>query len=280
MLEVSPTGLQSYLACPRQYRYDKILRIRPLTERPNLALGTLGHKALEEYYRNHKHPAIVFREEAERWKVENDIYDEEIDKRIEALAEVLEHYPGWSSKVDEFEVLHLEVPFRVPLGWGRGRFVLTGRYDKVIRAKTGLWLWDNKFVDQFPSEKELETNLQFTLYTLAAHKLWPGEKFNGLVVNAIKWKMPRTTEPFNRYYVFRNRHQVQAAERHLMDYVRRLREDQTFVPTPGRHCRSCQYHSLCIAEDDGTGFEEMLRAAYVIEGEEEQEQEVVEEGVF
>ena len=281
MIEVSPTGLQTYLECPRQYRYVKILGVRPLTERPALALGSLGHVALESYYRDGTNPAKAFREAAERWKAEQGIEgDEDLDKRIDALENVLENYPGWVADKDDFEVLHLEVPFRVAFGHGRGRFVLNGRFDMVVRANTGLWILDHKFVSTFPPEAEAETNLQVTLYTLAAQELWPNETFNGVVLNYVKKSMPKTTEPFRRVYCYRNATQLRMAEQHLKEVVRRLRNETTWTPAPGKHCAWCAYRSLCVAEDDGTGFEAMLEAAYVIDKPEETVEEPVEEGVF
>ena len=281
MIEVSPTGLQTYLECPRKYRYSKVLRIRPVSERTAVSLGTLGHAALEAYYRDGTNPAKAFREVAERWKAEQGIEgDEELDRKIDAMEEVLEHYPGWVADKDTFEVLNVEVPFQVAFGKGRGRFVLNGRFDLVVRANTGLWILDHKFVSSFLPDAELDTNLQVTLYTLAASHLWPTETFNGVIINQIKMSMPKTTEPFRRDYCYRNAAQLFAAERHLEDVLSRLRKERSYPPYPGKHCTWCSYRSLCVAEDDGTGFAAMLEAAYVVDLPTEDETERKEAGVF
>ena len=143
-------------------------KLRQRRDAPVLRFGTLCHEALAAYYKVGKkrgpHPAKTFLQVYERdvresgefailagWDDEGNPHWEDSDwvDAKELGVELMEQYVEFYGGDPEWEVLAVEVPFKVPVHnprTGRFMFYYVGILDLVIRhMPTGrVWIWDHK----------------------------------------------------------------------------------------------------------------------------------------
>lgn len=270
-LVIHPTQDQLYQRCPRQFKLSVVDGLRPREPVTGLAVGSLGHAALEAYYRKGECPAAAFENAYHEWAKEledPDLLTDEIHQQAESLYTVLGAYPEYAREQDRWAVWYIEQPFEVPI-YTDGEFevLLCGRFDLVVHAEGRIWIVDHKFYSRFPSPRLLHIDTQFTSYALAARLLWPDEQFGGVIPNIIRKNPPKTkqTQWFYRDWVAKTDTQLINHREHLLRRLSRVVEDlkeDRWTPQTGLHCASCQFYSLCRAMDDGSNVEALIEASY------------------
>lgn len=271
-LVLHPTQDQQFQRCPRAFKLgvvDGWERKEPVTA---LAVGKLGHAALEAYYRDGTNPADAFERAYLEWAetLQAPVTDE-MHQQAESVHRLLEAYPAWAQERDNWAVWYVEQEWEVAVGETDSGIpvVLRGRFDLVVHAQGMLWVVDHKFYDRFPSVRLLRVDTQFREYALAARALWPGEPFGGVIVNLLRkqWPKSRGTLPFERHWLDKGDAEILETRRHLFsraDLLSQAMETDRWTPCYGWHCQACRFYDVCVAMDTGANWRDLLELQYHI----------------
>lgn len=93
---------------------------------------------------------------------------------------------------EDYEVLLVEQPFKIPVPYQRGRFY-TGTWDVVIRNKRFniCWIVDHKTFSQSPNPEFVNNlNEQFVGYQWAFRRLFPNDKLGGALYDGVYKGLP------------------------------------------------------------------------------------------
>jgi len=251
-LVIHPTQDKLYQQCPRKFYLSVVERLVPKEPVPALAVGTLGHKALERYYRDGVNPASAFAEAYNEWVGTLEVeVPESVEQQAESVHRLLSEYPQWAEERDRWVVWFVEQKFEVPVGTVADyEVVLRGRFDLVVHFDGRLWVVDHKFLSRFTPVRVMYLDTQFTHYALAMNLLWPDELVGGVIPNLIHKYYPksRSTPLFDRHPLYKTRNELIHARQHLLRRVRRIVEDLqegVWTPNPGPMCGTCSYYDLC-----------------------------------
>lgn len=275
-----PTQDQQFQRCPRAFKLgvvDGWQRKEPVT---GLAVGKLGHKALEAYYRDGRNPADAFAEAYHAWAegLEESVTDE-LHAQAESVHKIMEYYPEWARERDNWAVWYVEQTWEVPVGEVRGfPVILRGRFDLVVHAQGLFWVVDHKFYDRFPALRLLNVDTQFRQYALAARALWPKEPVGGVVVNMLhkSWPKSRSTTPCERHWLPKGDAEIRSAHENLLRRVEMIMdamETDTWVPNYGWHCAASPFYDVCVAMDTGGNWRDLLELQYTIPEDPEERKE-------
>jgi len=187
---VSISEINSRLSCQvkHDFRFNK--RLVPAEEREVLTLGKAVHIGLEAWYLTGdiEHALRAMREYLERSTYRDDL----IQLTAGMLTGYIEHWRGQ----DDFEVLHVELAFRVPLTTPSGQasriFDLVGRVDMVVRRPDGsIWVVEHKTVGVKDAQyfRRLETDFQIRAYVWAVSRFL-GLPVKGVLYNVLRAKLP------------------------------------------------------------------------------------------
>ncbi len=187
---ISISEINSRLSCQvkHDFRYNR--RLVPAEEREVLTLGKAVHIGLEGWYltRDIEHALRAMREYLEGSAYRDDL----IPLASGMLRGYVEHWRGQ----DDFEVMHVELPFRVPLitpsGMASRIFDLVGRVDMVVRKPDGsVWVVEHKTLGAKDSQyfRRLETDFQIRAY------VWAVSRFLGVPIKGVSYNVLRTKLP-------------------------------------------------------------------------------------
>lgn len=187
---ISITEINSRLSCPAKHDYRFNRMLVPAEEREVLTLGRAIHIGIEVYYLAHD---ISHAQRAMREYLEGSVFRDDLMPLASGmLAGYVAHWRG----KDDFEVLHVELPFRVPLVTPAGKasriFDLVGRIDMIVRMPDGsIWVFEHKTVGVKDPQylRRLDTDFQIRAY------VWAGSRFlgvpiRGVVYNVLRAKLP------------------------------------------------------------------------------------------
>ena len=233
-LVITNSDRQSFKRCRRQHQFQSHLygNLQPREINVALALGTLIHKGLEEYYTGDGFNKDDFLELG---------YEMELLPQVRELGlGMMQNYVRWAPSVDEFEVKHGEIKFEVPipayekveypfsnrdvyLYYEDHLVVYRGIVDLVIEEQDGVWIMDHKTTKQFDNEWFLQTDEQITSYIWAL-QLQEGYDIQGGYYNELLKQVPDEVEPMakkrdGRLFSTNRRNKII-----LADFMRALKE--------------------------------------------------------
>ncbi len=232
---VSPSSLDRYRRCPRQYRF---LYVDGLWQRartgPAQSFGTSIHAALREFFRQPLARRTLDRLLAlfrRSWVPEGyTTGDDEARERARGERALR----AWYDRTDTTVVPHAT---EVGLSASFGDIVLKGRLDRVDHAPGGaLTVVDYKTGIRPASQAAADANEALTIYAALAERRL-GRPVDALVLDyVVAGAHVATTRPPE---VLRER------LARVLDAAAVLRDDQVFPPRPGSWCASCDFLGLC-----------------------------------
>ncbi|MCU0548316.1 MAG: PD-(D/E)XK nuclease family protein [Leptolyngbya sp. Prado105] len=238
--QISATKLQAYSRCPYAYylRYERRLTSNDFFG--SAALGTALHQALAMVHRDwHYHDSIPDR----AWVLR--CWDEASESlttnQFEDGRSILENYYETFIQNEQHSLrkpLAVEGRIQAFLQVESLEFCITGRYDRIDYLDDGLELIDYKSSRELKVPESDEMDLQIGLYYLALEQTYHQSlKYLSLL-------FLRTAEKVRFKATDRHKKQVQAV---ISDLAMRLRQDETWEPTPGKQCDRCAYSRYCSA---------------------------------
>lgn len=236
---VSPTKLNTYLACPRQYFYAYIRRL-PRRARSYFSFGTSLHSTLQDF---HQAGGTATQEVGQlleglqtSWVDAGYATPEEASARFDLGQQVLTAYYE-AEEQRESETLFLEKMLSVP----QEGFILTGRVDRVDRRPDGLLeVLDYKSGSYLPTAQELEEDLAIAIYQLLVSRTLGTTPVIGTIYNL------RSNEAVS---LLRDQAALEDVEQQVKEVFTTLNGDTDWEPNPNSQCRYCDFASYCPAAE-------------------------------
>lgn len=171
---LSYSRIEAFRLCPLHYKLRYMLNI-PTPATPALSFGISVHDALREFYERHAAGQVMTKEVLltlleERWKQEgygNRKYEQEMKKRgVQYLSEYFDHQYR-----PDVKIAAPEQPFTVPITVAGRTIKIGGRMDRVDLTPDGTIRIIDYKTGKTPSKREIDANLQLSMYAIAATEI-------------------------------------------------------------------------------------------------------------
>ncbi len=261
---VSYSELDSFRQCP--HKFDLAYRQRWEADRVGVARGRgiVWHELMAIHYRAIQADST---DEARRVAISKHLLElaEFNPDDADLLAWMYDGYEELYGIDPQWEIVAIEdqALARLPTTTGRAsRFWLRMRIDLIVRerlgvpggwGKTKLWIVDHKTGQNLPTERELDVDDQFGLYTWGRHRL--GDPVFGSIYSAARTQRNKTVpqpldERFSRTHLYRTDRELETIAREAYQTAR-----TAFAYESGRaprapdsdRCRwRCDYTEPCL----------------------------------
>jgi len=175
--------LKTFKACPKQFEYKYILRLKPKVLGRPLRFGTWMHALYETYHKG------------EDWKAVHEVFTNRFAKLFDEEKEHIGDLPRdcyrtmqsyiWHYKFDEWKIHECEFVLEAVLPDGT---LYRGKIDMLVENQYGLWIVDHKNHKKLPDLDFRMLDAQSALYIWAALK-------NKIPVQGHIWNYIRSTPP-------------------------------------------------------------------------------------
>jgi len=214
MRKIRGSEVNDFLRCRTRWDYAWQQNLKPKTPNDKLFFGTLFHRYLEEWYKNHS--------QAQALTAMKKLFDETdtsgmeqvvIDELWDLAFNVAENYfAQWTKDDNKMEVLATELEFAFPITKDRW---YTGTIDLVVKDEYGkVWFYDHKTtasIDLY--EKRADMDRQISRYWWALQQL--GYDVDGFIYNIIVKDTPRKPELLKKGGLSQNKAQKTTHELYL-----------------------------------------------------------------
>jgi len=247
---LSYSQINTFQLCPLHYKLKYILKI-PTPPTSQLSLGTSMHAALRDFYASVKAgvkptKSLIINCLKDNWislgyqskKHETDVYQK--------AEKMLTQYFKKHFYPDKLPLL-LEHPFVIPLEKNNGsqkiQLKIGGTMDRVDHMSDGIEIIDYKTGEKVPNQKEVDKNMQLTIYALAATKIKEPPFFD-LKPNQIKLSLYYFEEQ-KKITTTRTKAQLIQLEDELFDIKAQI-EASDFSCSGHFYCHNnCEYAMFC-----------------------------------
>lgn len=242
-LQLSFSQLDKYENCPLAYEFQYEYRI-PVSEPPQMAMGTAVHGALERFARSIQAGQKPSREDLLNY-FEQEF--EEVAKRSNELTELhhlqaKERLGTYFDTQPELSVapLAVEQKFKLKIG----EHTLSGKIDRVDRIGDQVRIIDyktgkGKSSENSDDQKFADKSLQFSIYYLAATESL-GWSVKELIFSYIYDNTNLATT--------RSKDDIPATKNRILEIASQIQQ-RNFEPKPGHQCRWCEFRRICPAAE-------------------------------
>lgn len=280
MNEVRPTvshsEAESYLRCERAHYYGYILEIQRRETSDSLMRGTIGHSALEIYFKNMKEMAdhLPYNDRVEMSKelVKKFLIQQFLENPT--LASEVQETLTWFFKADRFknwDIFSVEDDYMFEVD---ETLQMPYKPDLIARDPKGLiWLIDHKFVYDFFTARDAELQPQLAKYAFALRKM--GKRIDKIGYHSLRYRRIKESTIENRNSLLEFPLSDARATETMREqvFLSRLLQDRKKLPlaiassTAMRAankmvCNNCSFRSLCLAELNGTNAQLVLDSEY------------------
>ncbi|MCX5788456.1 MAG: PD-(D/E)XK nuclease family protein [Elusimicrobia bacterium] len=263
MEKFSPTRLETYRNCPRQFKFKYVDRVKVDKGTGVEALvGTCVHSAFEELYRARAHEKVLSEEEtlavfADAWtkgvQKEVTIRDAKYtlgDWRRVGEKCVRDYYRAHApfdadTTLDVERRIGFALPVTDPASGDTVECRIEGFVDRLARGKDGcLEIHDYKTGGSLPTQAQKDKDWQLALYEVAAREAWPDTTGVRLIWHYVRHGQTivstRTPEQLTAL-----KSEVARLIGAIEAEVARKDDPQAFKPVRGPLCDWCDYRDLC-----------------------------------
>jgi len=237
---LSASSIEMYEACPLKFKIYKDWNI-PGDISASLQFGSAMHSALDDYFealrvgrpRTHEQLLEIF----ERALAElpfDDQHQRELYRK-QGREQLTAFYESCAA-VPVPQVLSTEKTFQFSV---QGMLV-KGRIDRVDRIDGQRVAIVDYKTGTPKTDIDARRSLQLSIYALAARELW------GYVPERLLFYNLETSDEVS---TTRDEKELRAAQERIAEVACKMAAGE-FDPTPGFHCRSCQFRALCPATEE------------------------------
>jgi putative RecB family exonuclease len=243
-MNTSYSALDTYLTCPRKYKYQVIDRIKAPKSKEQF-FGTLIHNTLKLVHT----PGILSPtlEQAldfysKNWNAE--VFSDVTEERA-AFAQGVSILQDYYKKNDpaKTNIVDLESRFQVEIG-NDEKHIVSGIIDRIDKTEDGFEIIDYKTARKLPSQDKVDNDLQLSIYLAGFLKRYPKEAENidkikvslYYLKHGVKLTSSRTLE------------QVKKSEELVLDIVGEIQSASRrtkFDPVISGLCDWCAYQNIC-----------------------------------
>jgi RecB family exonuclease len=239
-LPLNHSALRTFKDCPLKYKLEHLWHLRGHSN-PAMVFGSIMHRTLAEFFRaRQKNPSLPLEElkhlydlqwEATIWPFPDDHQRE--DYRASGWEQLETFYAQQAGL--SVTVLDMEKNFE----WKWEDVVLTGRIDQINQlAEKKVELVEYK-TGKPQTEKQIEKSPQLALYALAAERELQ-YKPERLTLYNLTSNEPHSFSPEEKI--------LNKVLDDIRDTAARIRA-RAFPATPNFFCRTCDYRTLCPAQE-------------------------------
>lgn len=243
---LSYSQIETFKFCPLHYKARYILRL-PLPTYAAAAFGTTMHQAMRQFYEKQMRGEQI--DEKKLIELYESIWSplgfegKEHEKRLKKLgAEQLHNYYRYHYDRNRLPKT-VEKPFIFPVATG---LKFGGVVDRVDALPDGrIEIIDYKTSNKVPTQKEVDKNLQLTLYALAATKvpeIGRGKNTKDIVLSLFFFK------DNSKLSTTRTQEQLLNAEKEVIKIAGEI-ETSDFKCSGTKWCETCEYKMLCQVSD-------------------------------
>ena len=248
-MRTSYSALETYKLCPQKFKFQEIDRT-PAKKSKAAVFGTHIHSSLRFMFsRDTLFPTLD--------EVLDRFHEQFAATAAEFAPEEAELYRADGERILKnfyaknapwnFSVVDLESRFEVLIEDPRQKetHVLAGRIDRIDKTADGYEVIDYKTARRMPSQADVDTNLQMSIYALGLQKRWPHIKSENITLSLYflkhgeKLSTSRTDEATAK------------TAGDVMETISKIQgkisSGERFEPTPGPLCDFCSYKPLCPA---------------------------------
>jgi DNA helicase-2/ATP-dependent DNA helicase PcrA len=249
---LSYSQISTFQICPLHYKLQYILKI-PTPPKASLSFGSSIHDTLKDFYiavKSGESPtnSLMKKLLKENWVEEGYESKKHEQESMQRGENILTRYLK-----EEFDRRSLPVVvekmFKVPLKNSEGRrgfLMVGGRIDRVDKKGNGIEIVDYKTGERTPTQKEVDRDLQLSVYALAATSIKepPFDKKPEDVTLSLYY-----LEDGKKITTKRSSKDLEKAKKEIFK-VRKQIEESDFRCSGHMFCDSCEYALMCRADQN------------------------------
>lgn len=240
-MRISYSSFETYNNCPLKYKFQEIDKIRTPKSK-EAVFGSVIHGTMKfihtpgilsptmeqamEHFSNSWNPAVFDSEQEER------------SAFAQGVRIIQDYYKR--NNIEDFNIVNLESRFAIEIGGEGDKHVVSGIIDRIDRTDEGFEIIDYKTGKKMPTQKDIDENVQLTVYLQAFLSQYPEEAQNleklkvslYFLKHGVKLSATRTKE------------QLKANEQMFLETIK-LIEEGKFEPNITPLCDWCGYQRNC-----------------------------------
>ncbi len=239
-MNTSYSALDTFLTCPRKYKYQEIDRIKTPKSKEQF-FGTLLHNTLKLVHT----PGILsptFEQAldfySKNWNTE--VFADETEERA-AFAQGVAMLQDYYKKNDpsKTNIVDLESRFQIEIG-NEEKHIISGIIDRIDKTEDGYEIIDYKTTRKLPSQEKVDNDLQLSIYLAGFLKRYPKEKENLSKIKVSLYYLKHGVKLSSQ----RTLEQIQKSEELMIDLINQIKNSK-FEPTISGLCDWCGYQNIC-----------------------------------
>lgn len=242
MFRISPYKCNIYRQCPLAYKFEYVdfLGREYKTPKPYLTMGAHVHNALKDFYEKLKPEERSYKKLESllriRWRENRKGFEDREEEQKYGI-EAMQMLRLFSHKMDvKKNPLMLEDYYDADIN---DRITLLGRIDRVDQDAHGLHIIDYKTGKLPENDESWKFQLLAYSYIVTKNTHLSVRKASCLYLKNYEWLSLRPNDVEYRSMI-----------ESIVKQVSIIQSDRVFEPRQGKHCKYCDYASICTKKDN------------------------------
>ncbi len=240
---LSYSQIQTFQICPLHYKLKYILKI-PTAPTSAQSFGISVHNTLRDFYQIYQRG-----ERAKILDIEKILNNNWINDGYQSKQHVKEAFIKAKKEIsnylkNNFDEKNLPLALEYSFNFFIEKLKIVGIMDRVDSLKNGeIEIIDYKTGNKLPTQKELDNNLQLTIYAIAATNV--KEKFLNKKADKVKLSL-YFLEKEKKLTTTRTKKQLEEAKKEIVKIADEI-SNSNFKCNKSPLCKRCEYKMLCDA---------------------------------
>lgn len=245
-MHTSYSALNTFITCPLKYKYQVIDKIKTI-QSPEQAFGSLIHRTLK-FARTPSAKGYPKNEEiinffSQNWSQETFQKEESERGFFEDGIRILNSHLEKLTEIEKKKTIALEHRFIVKVG----AHTLGGAIDRIDRTESGFEIIDYKTNRKIPPQKNIDDDLQLSIYLRAFITEWPSlfERLNDTTKISLSLEFLRHGL---RMPTTRTQEDLKKIDQNILEIVEQVEEaskQNKFEPRLSALCDWCDFQKIC-----------------------------------
>lgn len=244
-MRLSYSSYDSYRNCPLKYKYQNIDKLKE-PKSAEQAFGSLMHTVLEYIHKpkfsqpNLEQALDLF---ATKFNEITPLFKEEIDERTAFTqgVEIIQRYFKTNDPAS-IVIVGLETRFAIELEDPKSQeiHIVSGIIDRIDKTDEGYEIVDYKTGRKMPSQKDVDENMQLSIYTRAFLKRYPKEENNLQNISVSLYFLRHGVKLTSS----RTKEELKEVDEKFLEVIHDI-EAQKFDPRVSPLCDYCGFQKIC-----------------------------------